>query len=288
MATIKATAPAKVNLTLHVTGRRDDGYHLLDSLVVFAGVCDQLSATSSPDMRISVSGPFSPGVPNDDSNLMMRAAIALQRVRGVEMGAALTLEKHLPHAAGIGSGSSDAALTLAMLAELWGVAPLPANAPEVVALGADVPVCLQAPAPTRMTGIGETLSDVPRLPNCALVLVRPPVEVPTAAVFQALTSRDGSGMDDLPQGLDYDGFAQWLSAQRNDLQAPAETIAPEITHAIAALRALPAVSFAGMSGSGATCYGLVKDMATARQVARRMQVAHMNWWVAPAAVLQPA
>ncbi|WP_322890400.1 MULTISPECIES: 4-(cytidine 5'-diphospho)-2-C-methyl-D-erythritol kinase [unclassified Yoonia] len=288
MATIKATAPAKVNLTLHVTGRRDDGYHLLDSLVVFAGVCDQLSATSSPDMRISVSGPFSPGVPTDDGNLMMRAATALQQARGVEMGAALTLEKHLPHAAGIGSGSSDAALTLAMLAELWGVVPLPPDAPEVVALGADVPVCLQAPAPTRMTGIGETLSDVPRLPDCALVLVRPPVDVPTAAVFQALTSRDGSGMDDLPLGLDYDGFAQWLAAQRNDLQAPAEGIAPEITEAIAALRALPVVSFAGMSGSGATCYGLVKDMATARQVARRMQVAHMNWWVAPAAVLQPA
>jgi 4-diphosphocytidyl-2-C-methyl-D-erythritol kinase len=288
VATIRAKAPAKVNLTLHVTGRRDDGYHLLDSLVVFADVCDQLSATSSADLRISVSGPFSPGVPNDDSNLMMRAAMVLQRVRGVEMGAALTLEKHLPHAAGIGSGSSNAALTLAMLAELWGVPPLPANAPEVVALGADVPVCLQAPAPTRMTGIGETLSDVPRLPDCALVLVRPPVEVPTAAVFQALTSRDGSGMDDLPLGLDYDGFAQWLSAQRNDLQAPAETIAPEIAHAIAALRALPAVSFAGMSGSGAVCYGLVKDIATARQVARRMQVAHMNWWVAPAAVLQPA
>ncbi|WP_424177545.1 4-(cytidine 5'-diphospho)-2-C-methyl-D-erythritol kinase [Yoonia sp. TsM2_T14_4] len=288
MATIKATAPAKVNLTLHVTGRRDDGYHLLDSLVVFADVCDQLSATSSADLRISVSGPFSPGVPTDDSNLMMRAAMALKRVRGVEMGAALTLEKRLPHAAGIGSGSSDAALTLAMLAELWGVPPLPANGPEVVALGADVPVCLQAPAPTRMTGIGETLLDVPRLPDCALVLVRPPVDVATAAVFQALTSRDGSGMDDLPHGLDYDGFAQWLSAQRNDLQAPAESIAPEIAQAIAALRALPAVSFAGMSGSGATCYGLVKDMATATQVARRMQVAHMNWWVAPAAVLQPA
>ncbi|ARU02231.1 4-(cytidine 5'-diphospho)-2-C-methyl-D-erythritol kinase [Yoonia vestfoldensis] len=288
MATIKATAPAKVNLTLHVTGRRDDGYHLLDSLVVFAGVCDQLSATSSPDMRLSVTGPFSPGVPNDDSNLMMRAAIALQRVRGVELGAALTLEKHLPHAAGIGSGSSDAALTLAMLAELWGVPPLPADAPEVVALGADVPVCLQAPAPTRMTGIGDRLSDVPPLPDCALVLVRPPVDVPTAAVFQALTSRDGSGMDALPQGLDYDGFARWLAAQRNDLQAPAESIAPAITQAIAALRALPVVSYAGMSGSGATCYGLVKDMATARQVARRMQIAHMNWWVAPAAVLQPA
>jgi 4-diphosphocytidyl-2-C-methyl-D-erythritol kinase len=288
VATIKATAPAKVNLTLHVTGRRDDGYHLLDSLVVFAGVCDQLTATSSPDMRISVSGPFSPGVPTDDSNLMMRAATALQQARGVELGAALTLEKHLPHAAGIGSGSSDAALTLAMLAELWDVPPLSAYAPEVVALGADVPVCLHAPAPARMTGIGETLSEVPRLPDCALVLVRPPVEVPTSAVFQALTNRDGGPMDDLPAGLDYDGFAQWLSAQRNDLQGPAESIAPEIAEAIAALRALPVVSFAGMSGSGATCYGLVKDMATARQVARRMQVAHMNWWVAPAGMLQPA
>nr|WP_322894499.1 MULTISPECIES: 4-(cytidine 5'-diphospho)-2-C-methyl-D-erythritol kinase [unclassified Yoonia] len=288
MATIKATAPAKVNLTLHVTGQRDDGYHLLDSLVVFADVCDQLSATTAPDLKINVSGPFSPGVPSDDSNLMMRAALALQQARGVELGAALTLEKHLPHAAGIGSGSSDAALTLAMLAELWDVAPLPADAPEVVALGADVPVCLQAPAPTRMTGIGETLSPVSRLPDCALVMVRPPVDVPTADVFKGLANRDGSAMDDLPDGLDYDGFAAWLAAQRNDLQSSAQTIAPAIAEVISALQAQPAVSFAGMSGSGATCFGLVKDMATARQIARIVQVAHMNWWVAPAALLQPA
>ncbi|WP_416236750.1 4-(cytidine 5'-diphospho)-2-C-methyl-D-erythritol kinase [Yoonia sp. 67] len=288
VATIKATAPAKVNLTLHVTGQRDDGYHLLDSLVVFADVCDQLSATTAPDLKINVSGPFSPGVPSDDSNLMMRAALALQQARGVELGAALTLEKHLPHAAGIGSGSSDAALTLAMLAELWDVAPLPADAPEVVALGADVPVCLQAPAPTRMTGIGETLSPVSRLPDCALVMVRPPVDVPTADVFKGLANRDGSAMDDLPDGLDYDGFAAWLAAQRNDLQSSAQTIAPAIAEVISALQAQPAVSFAGMSGSGATCFGLVKDMATARQIARIVQVAHMNWWVAPAALLQPA
>jgi len=288
VATIKATAPAKVNLTLHVTGQQDDGYHLLDSLVVFADVCDQLSATTAPDLKISVSGPFSPGVPVDDSNLMMRAASALQKVRGVDLGAALTLEKHLPHAAGIGSGSSDAALTLAMLAELWDVAPLPADAPEVLALGADVPVCLHAPAPMRMTGIGETLSSVARLPGCALVLVRPPVDVPTSAVFKGLADRDGDAMDDLPTGLDYKGFAAWLAAQRNDLQTPAQTIAPAIAEAISALQAQPAVSFAGMSGSGATCFGLVKDMATARRIARIVQVAHMNWWVAPAAVLQPA
>ncbi|MDX8352721.1 4-(cytidine 5'-diphospho)-2-C-methyl-D-erythritol kinase [Cognatiyoonia sp. IB215182] len=285
MATIKAIAPAKVNLTLHVTGQRDDGYHLLDSLVVFADVADQLGATVAPDLRISVSGPFSGGIPTDPTNLMMRAAEALRSVRGVKQGAALTLEKHLPHAAGIGSGSSDAAVTLAMLAELWSVPPLPATAPEVLALGADLPVCLRAPTPTRMSGIGDVLTAVARLPECALVLVRPPVDVPTAAVFKSLQTKAGSPMEPLPEGLDFDGFARWLARQRNDLQAPAEKIAPEVSEALAKLKSLPAVSVAGMSGSGATCFGLVKDMAAARHVARIVQVSQMNWWVAPAMVL---
>ncbi len=285
VATIKRSAPAKVNLTLHVTGQRDDGYHTLDSLVVFAGVADQLGATLAPDLRIMVSGPFSTGVPADPSNLMMRAAEALRNARGVTQGAALTLEKHLPHAAGIGSGSSDAAVTLAMLAELWRVPTLPATAAEVVALGADLPVCLRAPAPTRMSGIGDVLSPVARLPDCALVLVRPPVDVPTADVFKALATKTGTAMDPLPAGMDFDAFARWLAAQRNDLLLPAQKIAPDITQAIAKLKSLPAVSVAGMSGSGATCFGLVKDMATARQVARIVQVSQMGWWVAPAEVL---
>ena len=285
MATIKASAPAKVNLTLHVTGQRDDGYHLLDSLVVFADVADQISASVAPDLRISVSGPFSMGVPTDHTNLIMRAAAALRSARGVTKGAALTLEKHLPHAAGIGSGSSDAAATLAMLAELWQVAPLPATAPEVVALGADVPVCVGAPRPVRMSGIGDVLSPVAALPECAMVLVRPPVDVPTGPVFKGLASKDGTPMSELPEGLDYDAFVRWLIVQRNDLQTPAEAIAPEITEALAKLESLPAVSLARMSGSGATCFALVKDMATARHVARIVQVAKMDWWVAPAAIL---
>lgn len=285
MATIKASAPAKVNLTLHVTGQRDDGYHLLDSLVVFAGVADQLSATIASDLRISVSGPFSMGVPTDHSNLMMRAAETLRSVRGVSKGAALTLEKHLPHAAGIGSGSSDAAATLSMLAELWQVAPLPATAPEVAALGADVPACIGAPRPVRMTGIGDVLSPVAQLPDCALVLVRPPVAVPTAPIFKGLASKEGPAMTQLPEGLDYDGFLHWLKAQRNDLLPTAAVIAPEITEAIAKLKSLPSVSVAGMSGSGATCFAVVRDMATARHVARIVQVARMDWWVAPAALL---
>lgn len=285
MAIIKANAPAKVNLTLHVTGQRADGYHLLDSLVGFADVSDQLTATTAPDLRLTVSGPFSAGVPTDDSNLILRAARALQQARGVSGGAVLHLDKHLPHAAGIGSGSADAAAALTMLAELWKVAPLPPTAPEVVALGADVPVCLAAPRPIRMTGIGEVLSPVPRLPDCALVLVRPPVGVPTGPVFAGLDRRDGSPMTAMPERLDYDGFVDCLAAQRNDLQAPAEAIVPEVSDALARLRALPAVSLARMTGSGATCFGLVKDMATARHVARIIQVAEMGWWVAPAALM---
>ena len=286
MATTKASAPAKVNLTLHITGQRDDGYHLLDSLVVFAGVADQIGATIAPDMRMSVSGPFSIGVPTDHTNLIMRAAETLRTARGVNKAAALTLEKHLPHAAGIGSGSSDAAATLTLLADLWGVAPLPATAPEVLALGADVPVCVAAPRPARMSGIGDVLSPVAALPDCALVLVRPPVDVPTGPVFKGLATKDGAPMADLPNGMDYDGFVRWLMEQRNDLLAPAQAIAPQVAEAIAKLQSLPAVSFAGMSGSGATCFALVKDMATARHVARIVQVAKMDWWVAPAPLLQ--
>jgi 4-diphosphocytidyl-2-C-methyl-D-erythritol kinase len=285
VATIKAIAPAKVNLTLHVTGQRDDGYHLLDSLVVFADVCDQLSATIASDLSITVAGPFSAGVPVDQSNLMMRAALLLRRVRGVINGASLTLEKHLPHAAGIGSGSSDAAITLAMLADLWDVEPLAADDPAVAALGADVPVCLSAPNPMRMSGIGEVLSPVPRLPPCAIVLVRPKVAVPTGQVFATMADKNGAPMTALPKGADFDGFVAWLRDQRNDMQAAAAQIAPEINAVIAKLQSLPGVSYAGMSGSGATCFGLVKDMATARHVARIVQVSQMEWWVAPAEVL---
>ena len=285
VATIKGTAPAKVNLTLHVTGQRDDGRHLLDSLVVFASAADQLGASVAPDLRLQVGGPFATGVPTDDSNLVMRAAAALQQARGVRIGAALTLDKNLPHAAGIGGGSSDAAIALTMLADLWNVAPLPPEAPEVLALGADLPVCLRAPQVTRMSGIGDVLSPVPDLPRAALVLVRPPVAVPTQDVFKGLANKDGAPMEPLPEGLDFDGFAHWLARQRNDLLPPAQDIAPQIAEAIAALNAQPQVAVAGMSGSGATCYGLVRDMATARQVARVIQVRQMSWWVAPAEIM---
>jgi len=285
MTTVKASAPAKVNLTLHVLGQRSDGYHELDSLVVFADVADQLSATAAPDLRLTVNGPFSDGVPVDHSNLVMKAATNLRTARNVQLGAHITLEKHLPNQAGIGGGSADAAATMHMLAELWDVPPLPDSAPEVLQLGADVPVCMRTPNPTRMSGIGEVLSPTAALPECALVLVKPTTTVPTNAVFQGLQNKVNSPMDPLPEGLDFTGFASWLNAQRNDLLHPARIVAPDIDAALTKLQAMPAVQAVGMSGSGATCFGLVQNMADARQVARVIQVSEMGWWVAPAAVL---
>ena len=285
MATIKGSAPAKVNLTLHVTGQRTDGYHLLDSLVVFAGVFDNITATSAPELTLKVSGPFSHGIPADERNIVMKAARALQTAHGITNGAKITLEKNLPHAAGIGSGSSDAAVTLAMLADLWDVPPLKPNAPAVIALGADVPVCLQAPEPTRMTGIGENLSRIAALPDCAIILVNPMVSVPTAPVFEALPDKRNPNMGTPKAGMDYPAFCRWLAEQRNDLMAPALQIAPAVGDAMAALRRMPAVGYVGMSGSGATCFGLVRNVSDARQVARAIQLQNMGWWVAPAPIL---
>lgn len=284
-------APAKVNLALHVTGRRADGYHLLDSLVVFAGLGDQLAATPSRGLGLTVGGAFAPGIPTDDSNLVMQAALLLASRRGVRIGAALRLTKSLPHAAGIGGGSSDAAAAIRLLADLWKVAPLPPDDPDVLALGADVPVCLSAPAPQRLEGIGERLSLWPGLPPCALVLVNPRVELPTRAVFAAMGRRDNAPMAPPPPvsgggpGPAFDAFAAWLSAQRNDMEPAARGLAPVIGTALSRLAAAPGVAVARMSGSGATCYGLCHDLATAKRVAKSIQIAEQGWWVAPAPVL---
>ena len=279
MTTLERQAPAKVNLTLHVTGQRADGYHLLDSLVVFADVSDRLTATPAEDLSLTVSGPFADGVPDDHRNLVLRAAVMLQRRFGIAKGARLHLEKTLPHAAGIGSGSSDAAQTLALLSELWGCPRIEPAAPEVTGLGADVPVCMAAPKPMRMSGIGEVLSPVPPLPDCAVVLVRPPVAVPTGVIFQGLATKQGQPMEEVSSGMSLADFANWLQAQRNDLLPPALAHAPQIGQAIDRLRAAPDVAFAGMSGSGATCFGLTARLNDAQELAAKLSQDHPEWWV---------
>ncbi|WP_210530063.1 4-(cytidine 5'-diphospho)-2-C-methyl-D-erythritol kinase [Rubellimicrobium arenae] len=281
----KGFAPAKVNLALHVTGLGADGYHQLDSLVVFAGTGDQITATPSRELSLTVGGPFAPGVPTDETNLVLRAARILRDARGVEKGAVIRLTKNLPHGAGIGSGSSDAAATLKLLAKLWNVEPLAADAPEVLSLGSDVPVCLRAPAPARMRGRGEVIETLPPLPSLGLILVNPGTSLPTRDVFQALATKENPPLPDLPKVGKAEDFAAWLRMVRNDLQAPAETLAPPVKDALDLLRRTPGVLAAVMSGSGATCVGITKDAGSARTAARIIQVARQAWWVAPAPML---
>lgn len=267
-------AAAKINLTLHVTGQRADGYHLLDSLVVFADQADRIGAGPAPALSLCVTGPMASNVPLGQDNLVLQAA----RLIGGEPQVALTLEKHLPVASGIGGGSADAAATLRLLARRFGLAlPDPA---ALLRLGADLPVCL-AQRPARMRGIGEVLDPVPRLPAFWLVLVNPGVAVPTPAIFKSLTSRQNPAMPDVPHLSDAHALARWLSGQRNDLQAAAEALEPVIAQVRTALAAQTGCLLARMSGSGATCFGLFADETTAMAATVALQRAHSGWWVAP-------
>ena len=273
-------APAKVNLALHVTGRRPDGYHLLDSLVVFAGVGDRVEAAAADGLSLAIDGPFAEGLPAED-NLVLRAARALREARGVEAGAALTLWKALPPASGVGGGSSDAAAAIRALARLWGVAPLTPE--EALALGADLPVCLAARS-ARMRGVGERLDPAPGLPPFALLLANPRRPVETRAVFGALDGAAGEPMGAVPEGASYEAFAAWLATRANHLAGPAEAVEPVIGRVLARLREAPGMDLARLSGSGATAFGLCRNTAQARRAAEALAAAEPGWWIAPAPV----
>lgn len=265
-------APAKINLTLHVTGRRSDGYHLLDSLVVFTTIGDRLTARKLQGLSLSITGPESAGLGAGADNLVLRAA----RLIGAS-DLALTLEKCLPLASGIGGGSSDAAACLRLVARLSGLA-LPAPR-AVLGLGADVPVCL-TPQTCRMQGIGEAVTPVPELPPVWLVLVNPRVEVPTPQVFRALAQRENAPMPAvLPKWREAGDLFEFLAAQRNDLQEPACQIAPQITQVLQALAQTKGCALSRMSGSGATCFGLFASQLEAERAAASLKAAAPGWWV---------
>ncbi len=271
---VTGLACAKVNLTLHVTGRRTDGLHLLDSLVVRADVCDRITVAPAAAWSLRVCGPRADGVPADESNLCLRAARA---TGGPPV--AITLEKHLPAAAGIGGGSADAAATLLALSQLDGRA-LP---DDPAALGADVPVCLGAGA-LRMRGVGARLTPLPVLPPIWLVLVNPGVPIATRDVFAGLAATNGAPMPDwVPAWPEAIVAARWLRAMRNDLSDAALHLAPVIADVLAALDATQGCLLARMSGSGATCFGLYADPAAADAAAAALSGA--DWWVRAARVL---
>ncbi|MCR8724916.1 4-(cytidine 5'-diphospho)-2-C-methyl-D-erythritol kinase [Frigidibacter sp. SLM-1] len=265
---VRETAPAKINLALHVTGRRADGYHLLDSLVAFADDGDRLTVELGPASVLHVAGPEAQGVPTDDANSILRAAAL--------MGAQVVvhLDKQLPSAAGIGGGSSDAAAALRAIRKLTGTA-LP-DRPE--RLGADVPVCL-TPSAARMQGIGEVVTRVALAPLPA-VLVNPRRAVATPAVFAALARADMPPMPDpLPPLLTAEDAILFLAAQRNDLEPAAIGLEPAIDAVLAALSRQPEVRLARMSGSGATCFGLCETPEAAHRTALALAGLHPGWWV---------
>lgn len=265
--TAKAFAPAKVNLTLHVTGLRADGYHLLDSLVVFADFGDRLCLTTGDGLSLDVTGDFAKGVPTDNRNLIWQAA------KGAGWSGHMQLEKHLPHGAGIGGGSSDAAALLKTL-KTQGLAT---DSGFQLSLGADVPVCMAAQA-SRMQGIGEQVTrvDLPKLPA---LLVNPGVHVPTGAVFSGLTCRDNPPMPPvIPDFTSPQDCAGWLSRQRNDLQASASVVAPEIDRVLSDLNDTRDVLLTRMSGSGATCFALYPTLKAADLAADDIKAARPHWW----------
>ena len=276
---LSEAAPAKVNLYLHVIGRRDDGYHLLDSLAVFAAVADRLEAEAAPSISLTVAGPMAAGLREQVAdNLVMRAARLLAERGDVGQGATILLRKNLPLASGIGGGSADAAATLRLLSRLWRLdLPLDSGAELTKGLGADVPVCLSG-LPARMGGVGEVLAPAPALPGFGLVLLNPGVAVPTAAVFRA---RHGqySTVADLPRiWPDAASMATDLSRLSNDLEPAALSLCPAIADALLLLRQAPGCLLARMSGSGATCFGLFASPHAAVGAAASLSTP-TGWWV---------
>lgn len=263
---LRAFAPAKVNLALHVTGRRADGYHLLDSLVVFADMGDRLVLRRGAGAGIRVSGPQARGVPGGPDNLALRAAS--------ESGArdmAITLEKHIPAGAGLGGGSTDAAAVLRALGH-WGM-----HHPDPLALGADLPVCMAARA-ARMSGIGELVVPLGGIAPLPAVLVNPGTSLATASVFRALAGRFGAPIGPVPRFSGVEDCALWLQGQRNDLGAAAQALVPVIGDCLAALRSGGAL-LARMSGSGASCFGLFGTLEAAKQAAGAIAAQKPDWWV---------
>jgi 4-diphosphocytidyl-2-C-methyl-D-erythritol kinase len=264
---MEETAYAKINLALHVRGREPDGYHRIETIFAFAEHGDLIRAEATNEIGLTVEGPFADRLGDGPDNLVLRAARALAGHAGVAAGAALTLIKNLPVASGIGGGSADAAATLRLLDRFWGLGLDSAELKRIAGgLGADVPACIGSTTAFG-AGRGDELSPVEAVaPGTALLLVNPGREVATAAVFRGWKGADGGP---LSRG--------WQQG-RNDLQAPAAAIAPEIGTVIDILARQPGARWARMSGSGATCFAVFDSVAARDEAAARIGAERPAWW----------
>ncbi|MBO0750586.1 MAG: 4-(cytidine 5'-diphospho)-2-C-methyl-D-erythritol kinase [Bradyrhizobiaceae bacterium] len=281
-------APAKINLTLRISGRRADGYHEIESLVAFAPFGDRLAFTPGATLDLEVSGPTADGAGPVADNLVLRAARALaERIDGLRLGR-FALHKELPAGAGLGGGSADAAAALRLLAAANGVSLDDRRLHDAArATGADIPVCLD-PRPRVMRGIGEILSAPATLPPLGILVIHPGFALPTGPVFKALGLRPGEpyagasprqAEADRWQVADRDRLFEWLVAECNDLEAPAIASAPAVAGVLRIIAGLAGCRLARMSGSGSACFGLFDDGETAASAASRAAQAQPSWWV---------
>ncbi|MBT3766235.1 MAG: 4-(cytidine 5'-diphospho)-2-C-methyl-D-erythritol kinase [Rhodospirillaceae bacterium] len=276
---VTVAAPAKVNLYLHVTGRRDDGYHLLDTLVVFPGLGDVVTVGPSTEITLTTEGPFADQIPAGPDNLVLKAAYLLANHAGIIEGAKIILDKNLPVASGIGGGSADAAATLSALSKLWGLSLSENDLAKLgLTLGADVPMCVKGRA-LFVGGIGEDFADAPKMPEAALVLVNPLKPVSTPAVFKERTGAFKSeGRFEGPV-RDAAHLAELLSTRTNDLADAARRLEPQVGNVLDEVASLPGVLLTRMSGSGGTCFGLFQGIDSAAQAAKTLGKAQPGWWV---------
>ncbi len=278
---IEYQAAAKINLALRVTGRRDDGYHCLDTLVTFTEFGDVIRVEQANDISLKVEGPFVEELSNNRDNLVLKAARLLEqaaRDRGINVpGASIYLNKQLPIASGIGGGSADAAAVLKALCDLWRINPVSVDLKEIaLQLGADVPMCLYS-KPLTATGIGEKIEPV-ALAELNIVLINSGVHISTPDIFNALARTGSPALP--PVGFQYsnDELLDWLQNTENDLQAPAIGLAPEIQTVLNTLMETDMCQFARMSGSGATCFGLYSSFEQAKSAANDIGQRNPDWW----------
>ncbi len=275
-------APAKINLALHVTGRRADGFHTLDTLVAFADDGDTLDFSRADRLQLTVTGPFSGHAPGTADDLAARAAHALREAAGIGDGVAIQMQKNIPAGAGLGGGSADAAAVLRGLNTLWG---LGFSAQELAAigrsLGADVPMCVHS-NPLRATGTGETVRQITLPPDLPLLLVWPGIMVSTTNVFSELGGKFGTALPVIPDAWpSIDAFTDWLTQAGNDLEAPAIRLEPEIGTVRDAIAAQPGCRIARMTGSGSACFGLFSSKEVAARAGTAIAKNRPHWWVQP-------
>ncbi|EJN03041.1 4-(cytidine 5'-diphospho)-2-C-methyl-D-erythritol kinase [Phyllobacterium sp. YR531] len=278
--TISLIAPAKINLALHVTGRRNDGYHLLDSLVVFAGFGDRISVSAADIDSFHMSGPYGHALRADGSNLVLKARDSL-RVDFPEQAfpVAITLEKHLPIASGIGGGSSDAAATLRALIDLWDIEiPSPNLTRLGLALGADLPMCLLG-KPLIARGIGEELEQIAKFPHLPIVLANNGAAVSTPQVFGALRKRNNPALPALPELHAISDVCTYLDGTHNHLFPATMELMPTLNDTMTALHSTKPL-LVRMSGSGATCFAIYDSDEAATAAASKLRATHPTWFIA--------